>query len=290
MNPFRKYAYSNVWNLGFIRESLDEILYTEHPLTVDYMRHDFKDRWFADPFILDVTDKYIYVLVEEYYRKIRRGRIAKLTVNRDGFILEKSETVLELDTHLSFPAILRCGDKTYIYPESSESGKLNLYEYDAITNKCRLERTLCPEPLTDAIVTCVQGRECIMSTRLPDPNGKVLWCYDKDGSVREYSFEDKTARNAGDWFNHAGQWFRPAQDCNKIYGEAVILQRTEFEGDKLAVKNLRRITSTHLQLNVGCHTFNHYKGVSVIDVKGWWHPAFRDVYENLLKLKFWQLK
>ena len=112
MNPFRKYAYSNVWNLGFIRESLDEILYTEHSLTVDYMRHDFKDRWFADPFILDVTDKYIYVLVEEYYRKIRRGRIAKLTVNRDGFILEKSETVLELDTHLSFPAILRCGDKT----------------------------------------------------------------------------------------------------------------------------------------------------------------------------------
>lgn len=281
MNPLRKYAYSNIWNLGFIREPLDRILLTDQPLTIDYMKHGFKDRWFADPFILDVTDKYIYILVEEYYKKIQRGRIAKLTVNRDGYVLEKSETILELDTHLSFPAILRSGEKTYIYPENSESGQLKLYEYDLDANKCHLTKTLCPEPLTDAIITDAGGKECIMSTQLPTQNMNILGCYDKDGLTKQFIFADNTARNAGDWFEFHGEWYRPAQDCNRTYGEAVILQKIHFEDGELKTEDIRRITTNHPRLNVGCHTFNHYDGISVIDVKGWWHPIAHAVYDLL---------
>ena len=55
-----------VWNIGFVENTLDGVINGE-PLKIKWLNHECKDRWFADPFILDVTDDKIYVLVEEYY-------------------------------------------------------------------------------------------------------------------------------------------------------------------------------------------------------------------------------
>ena len=99
-----------VWNIGFVENTLDEVIGGE-PLKIRWLNHNCKDRWFADPFILDVTDDKIYVLVEEYYYPHKRGRLAMLTIDKASNSLLKVDTILELDSHLSFPAIIRRGDK-----------------------------------------------------------------------------------------------------------------------------------------------------------------------------------
>lgn len=47
-------------------------------LNIHWMKHSYTDRWFADPYLLEVTDKQIVVLVEEFCYKLRKGRIADL--------------------------------------------------------------------------------------------------------------------------------------------------------------------------------------------------------------------
>jgi len=285
MNIFRKYATCNKWNIGFIEVSLETILDSKNSVTINWMKHNEKKSWFADPFILDVTENQIYVLVEELFYPIKRGRISKLTINRQTYQLEKIDVVLELPTHLSFPAILRSNGKIYIYPENSASGRLMLYEYDVSTNKCSPVEVLCEQPLTDAIVTDLFGERMIVSTKLPNPNKNVLGFYSKGNMVKEVSFETNVARNAGDWFCLNGKIYRPAQDCTKTYGGAVILQEV-LDGcnGAVAFKDVRRFESDNPAYREGFHTFNHYLGLTVVDAKGFRYPLLNKMFCVMRKI------
>ena len=92
------------------------------------MKHSYRDRWFADPFILDVNDSEIILLAEEVEDKMQQGVISKLVIDRASYVLKSKKTILELPTHLSFPVIMREGNKILVYPESGASGKLTMYE------------------------------------------------------------------------------------------------------------------------------------------------------------------
>lgn len=285
MNIFRKYATCNKWNIGFINDSVDAVLDPNCPVTIHWMKHKEKKSWFADPFILDVDDAHIYVLVEEFYYPIERGRISKLTINRSTYLLEKVDVILELPTHLSFPAIIRKDKKTYIYPENSDSGKLALYEFDAISNKCVLSKILCERPLTDAIVTDLLGENQIISTELPSPNKNILSIYQNGKKIKEFAFSENVARNAGDWFMCNGKIYRPAQDCTKTYGGAVILQEISKKGNReLTFKNVRRLVSDNAIYNQGFHTFNHYQGLIVVDAKGFRYPLLNKIFFALKRI------
>lgn len=279
MNFIRRFATSNKWNVGFIENSLEEILDGKTPLNIKWMKHNCKHSWFADPFILSADENYIYVLVEEFYDPINRGRISKLTIDNESYVLKRIDVVLELPSHLSFPAIKRVGEKVYIYPENSASGKLILYEYDSVSNHCEPVEVLCDSPLTDAILTDVFGEERIYSTQLPTPNKNVLGLYQKQGLVSKYMFKTNTARNAGDWFTFENCIYRPAQDCSKTYGGAVIIQKVIENGGNLSFVDVRRIESNNEIFNQGLHTFNYAYGISIVDAKGFRHPLFKRFFE-----------
>ena len=279
MNFIRKYATSTKWNIGFVEEPLDSILNPKLSIKIHWMKHSESKSWFADPFILCIDDEFIYVLVEEFYYPIGRGRISKLTVNRKTYQLEKVDIVLELPTHLSFPAILRESGKIFIYPENSASGKLTLYEYEPSTNKCTPLNILCNQPLTDAIVTKVLGKQLIASTKLPNPNKNILEFYSEGNKVKEHIFHKNVARNAGDWFVLNGKMYRPAQDCTKTYGGAVILQEIQKkENGELQFNDIRRIITDNPVYNEGFHTFNYYQGLTVVDAKGFRFPVLNKLF------------
>ena len=260
------------WNIGFVGNDLDGILKGE-PLEVSWLKHDCRESWFADPFILDVTEDEIHILVEEFYKPIRRGRIARLIVNKHQYELTKKDVVLELPTHLSFPAILRTDKEVYIYPENGESGELNLYQYYSDTNKCVKRKRILNEAVADAVLFDVDGHKKLFCTKQPNPNGNVLCVYEKDLMGRfiqkeKYNFEEKIARMAGEMFEYDGIWYRPAQECNEQYGHAVILQKVLMENGICRFEEVRRMLSVHPKLNVGMHTFNSYKDVIVVDALG----------------------
>ena len=281
IKEFIKQYSAETWDIGFIQNSLDEIL-QGNEIEVRWMKHKLKDSWFADPFIMDIDDKEIHVLAEEFYKPINRGRIARLIIDRNTLELKHKDVVLELPTHLSFPAIIRQDGKIYIYPENGESKELNLYQYIPKSNECIKVETILSEAVADAVITEIDDKKYLFCTKQPNPNGNVLNVYQKDSSGlfqprEEYTFEEHVARMAGDFFTYNGKLYRPTQECNIQYGHAVTLQEVTEENGKFHFQEVRRMYSVHPRLTVGMHTFNMYKGLIVTDALGFHNMWIRKI-------------
>ena len=59
------------WEIGFVDNSFTGLVNGE-PLKVHWVELPFRDRWFADPYILDYNDEEIIVLGEEYSDELLR--------------------------------------------------------------------------------------------------------------------------------------------------------------------------------------------------------------------------
>ena len=233
-------------------------------------------KWFADPFILDYNDKTIDLLVEEFDYNVHRGRIAHITVDRSTWTVTTCTIILDLSTHLSFPAIYRVDGKIYVCPENYNSGEHDLYMYNQKEERLEFVKCLYKEKLTDTTLAEINGKWYMLSTCSPTPNGKKLTIYNSnkfDGpydKCQEIIFNENIGRNAGQIFSYKGQMIRPAQECNKVYGHAIVFQKVCKTSDgTFAFDELTRYTSTHSEYNIGTHTYNEYKGMAVIDVKGY---------------------
>lgn len=283
------------WDLGFALSSMDDIIEGKE-LHIERVKCNYKNRWFADPFILSFDENEIVLLVEDYWDTDRLGRISKLVVDRHKYEIKDVKDILQLETHLSFPAIIRGGDKVFIYPENSRSGGLWLYEYNPQTDECKKNQELSDQPLTDAIITNLFGKKQIISTKEPNPNKNVLDVYDWDDEKESFehsesiTFEENIARNAGDFFEYDGTIYRPAQECNQMYGHAVSLQKVEKTDNGYSFTEVRRIMPPKGAF--GIHTFNTYYGLTVIDMKVFRHPwiakplfALRNLLSFLIKHK-----
>ena len=49
------------WEIGFVEGGVDAVM-GNVSLKINWVKHNYKDRWFADPFVLDVTDSEIRLL------------------------------------------------------------------------------------------------------------------------------------------------------------------------------------------------------------------------------------
>ena len=269
------YIKDTKYNIGFIDSSLKDVIEGGLPIKVNWLKHTYKDRWFADPFILDVTDKEILVLVEEWYDPIHRGRISKLVIDKQTYKLKDILVLLELESHLSFPAIRRAQDGIYVYPENSVTGKLTEYKYIPEKEKLEISDTIANEPLTDAIQTDFFGEKLLFSTRLPDANGKDLYIYQFSEKTKvfteisQYHYNENLSRSAGDFFIYGEKIYRPSQVCIKSYGDAVSIQEVNYDNGQFYEKEVRRIYSPHPDLDLGFHTFNTYRDMIVVDAVGY---------------------
>lgn len=269
------YIKDTKYNIGFIDGNLKDVIEESRSIKVNWLKHTYKDRWFADPFILDVTDNEIWVLVEEWYDPINRGRISKLIIDKQTYKLKDILVLLELESHLSFPAIRRAQDGIYIYPENSVTGKLTEYKYIPEKEKLEVSSVIANEALTDAIQTDIFGERFLFSTRLPDANGKDLYIYQYSEKtktfkeVSQYHYNENLSRSAGDFFRYGENVYRPSQVCIKSYGDAVSIQEVNYSNGQYSEKEIRRIYSPHPDLDLGFHTFNTYKGVIVVDGVGY---------------------
>jgi hypothetical protein len=283
-----KYLSEN-WNIGFINADVKEALNGDS-FDISWLDHGYHDRFFADPFILEADDQNIVVLVEEFYYPDCKGRIAKLTVNRKNFSLIKNETILELDTHLSFPAIFRRDNKIWLYPENSATRKLVLYQFDVMNNKLIPVSTLSVEPLTDAVITERFGKPYLFTTKLPDDSGSILSIYTAEQWDGDYvqlqtiGFAEKIARNAGGIFEFDGKILRPAQDCNNGYGKGLVFQVLNHENGKFSFTEYKRFYPTSKKYNSGLHTFNLSETQDLIAVDGYSLPSI-----NKIIMKFYYL-
>ena len=102
---YLKYLTNHKFKIGFIEDSVETIL-ANKACKINVIKHKYHDRWFADPFILEVTNSKIILLAEEFMYSNSKGRIAQLTIDRKSYKLIANKTILDLPTSVIKPAFL----------------------------------------------------------------------------------------------------------------------------------------------------------------------------------------
>ena len=283
------------WELGLI-EGGYETVFNNKKFKVHWVKNPKRDRWYADPFILSMNDEEIIILAEEYRFDNPKGRIAKLTVDRHSWRIVKDVIVLELDTHLSFPNILRHEGKIYVYPENCRSGKMSIYEYDPAQEKLIFKKVICDDGLWDSSITNLLGKwqlfggknnaYCIDVYNWSDTEKKFVF-------FRTYQSQKPNHQLAGQIFAYEDSIYCPTQDATETYGGAIEIMKVVKKDNDLDFIPTKRLVSPSLRYGMGMHTLNEYNGMLVIDVKGfnniftgilyYFYKRIKKLYKSLIK-------
>lgn len=281
------------YNIGFVDISPNEFI-NERGFgmrKVEWLTHDYNDRWFADPFILDADDDKVIVLAEEkQYGK--PGSLVRLTISRKGKRLIKRESILEQPTHLSYPNSIMIGDKVYVYPENSQSGTLTIYEYN--TNaQLKKYQVLIDQPLNDSsiIQNSTDGKFYLIATNTEiDPHNHTL-LFSADNPLGSWSQVSKKpiindrrfARPGGNFIIIDNEIYRPAQDCEGAYGNSLHIMKVNSICP-WQEEELFHLQPASFKYSYGLHTLNfHTSGLAVIDGNGYAYPIIGRLIGPLLE-------
>jgi hypothetical protein len=289
MNLLRQIQYSQNWNVGFCFTSADDVIINKGVKDVKWLNHPYKDRWFADPFIYSVTEKEIIVFVEELLIEKPKGYLVELVINKQTMTLVNRYVLLDLSTHLSYPAFFRYEGKLYVCPENGASGKLNCYEYDEFNHKLINPICILHEALADSTILQKKENEYyLITTKVPEVQEKA-YLYKSCSPIEKFTqVQDSPiqknrncSRPAGNWFYVSGLLYRPAQDCVKGYGNAVsIMQVDNMEPYKEHLEFT--IKPLSFKYNLGIHTINFFtkngESLTVVDGYGYYRPILGRIY------------
>lgn len=283
---FKRYTEQN-WALGFVRGGMHSVMESDH-FDVDWVKMP-KDRWFADPFVLDVTDDEILLLVEDFGYNVHKGVISLLRINRTTMEITSRKVLLEIPTHLSFPIILRKDGHIYVYPESMGSGRLVMYEYLPESQTMKFVKPICDDKVWDSVMVDDFGEQLLFTSAHGDDILDIYrWNEKKQRYISYFQIPSDipNCRMGGNVFKYKGQYYYPAQYNEKTYGGALDIKPLKEEGGKLKVEGVvKRIESPNMRYPLGLHTLNEYKGVVVIDVKGYRYGKMGSLLNSILNLK-----
>lgn len=270
-NPFN-------YNIGFYNVTPESLIKSGELGRIQWLKHNYKDRYFADPFIYDVTENHIIVLVEELIFG-GKGSIVELTVDRKTTKLIYRTEILKLDTHLSYPHIIRGDSKIYVMPENSASGVLKIYEYQ--NHKLINPRIVIDAPLNDSTIFADGDIFYLMGTYLKPSSCAGVFLFKSNNILGPYiPVGDKAVENSRSYSRPGGAFFkvgekiyRVAQDCQGLYGNSLHIRNiSSFEPYKES--EVLHIKPCSYKYSKGLHTLNfHHSGIAVVDGNGFVYPT-----------------
>ena len=95
-----KFFYNQNWNIGFCEIAAKALVREKKLPKIQWMKHPYHDRWFADPYILSVDEDEIVVFVEECSIDNPKGVICELVLDRVTKRLKERYLLLEISKEL----------------------------------------------------------------------------------------------------------------------------------------------------------------------------------------------
>lgn len=186
-----------------------------------------ENQWCADPFVFEADGEH-YIFVEQYIKE--KGCIGYFQF-KDGEPHYKGK-LIENSYHMSYPDVFSYDDRIYMIPESSANNTVDLYVADAFPQKWRKVKTLISE------------QKYVDSTVYQDEKDLYLISYSMIGGyeihvflldmknlnvklISKKRYKRNVARPGGRLFFEDGKLMRPAQDCSRKYGEALIVYQVD---------------------------------------------------------------
>ena len=294
----KKILFRSGYHLGFVDGPIDKIVYCKRTYNkvhwLDLNGHNTS--WFADPFIFNTEGDTIEVLAEEFEYAKNKGRLSHLLIKKKGLKLIAITPILELDTHLSFPAYIKRENKVYVYPENYVSGAIKLYEYNQYEKKLVNPKVLLKEKLVDAQLSEINGCFYLMGVKHEDDQftynyTKELYIYKSNSLFGEYTFyqkisnKQKEERGAGQLFYVGDKLIRPAQNCDGGYGvEVVFYEFTQGDDGYFKEVEVGRMSPGHNKYPFVLHTFNSMGKYHIIDGMGFENDLIRPFLTKSLLL------
>ena len=272
MNFYKKFLIQT-YNVGIIKKPIRKILSVGvNKGEIKWLEHNYKDRFFADPFLVDEDFNYYYILVEEYFFWEEKGKITLLTVDKKTFSLVKRKIVIEEQTHLSFPFCEFRGNT--IIPESVLSGKTTEYLFDCSTHQVVGKNVILNEGLIDAcFYEDSDHNKWILASSLINPKEDLYLYklknhqYEKLNNGKPIMSSIELTRAAGKFFSVDGQLYRPVQDSTRRYGrQTKIVKINKLEDNGIDAEEVQTINSfNNPPFDETLHTFNVYDDCVIVD-------------------------
>lgn len=234
----------------------------------------------ADPFII-FRDNTYYLFFEELEIGSGKGHIALLKFDLSGHLLtEQPLRVLEQGFHLSYPFVFEYDERFYMTPECGDDHRVWLYRAHSFPTDWRKERILIDRELFDPTLYQHNGVWYLFATERPfkgcSPDQYLVIYYTDDLLHGEWTRHPKSpcvrdvrfARPAGRIFKDKGLILRPAQIGAPNYGHGIVfmqitlLTKVDYEEEH----HDQILPHWHDGIR-GVHTFNHVKGLTVVDAQ-----------------------
>lgn len=285
-----KISYSQYWNIGICEQTMDDLVGRRALKHIRWMKHSFNDRWFADPFLLKVTDSEFVVLVEECSIVHPKGIISELVIEKKSMRLKNRYKLLELDTHLSYPIIYRLEDKIYVCPENGQSGTLTIYEYDALNHKLKNPNIILGEAVADSTIIYTDSQYYLFATKYPCTQDN-LYLYKSSTILGPYMLVSGSSvqslpscsRPAGNFFEVQNLLYRPSQNCTLRYGGSLSIMTGHFDNGNYSESLCFNIMPSSYRYNLGLHTINSHDKYLIVDGYGYQYPVLGRLI-NFLRL------
>lgn len=217
------------WSIGVVDAPIHRFLDHGFQPEIRHVEHPARTRFVADPFGYVVDDRLI-VLCEDYDHVTGHGKLAKID-------LATGETtpIANLAGHASYPFLLEHRGKRWCVPETSAAWEVAIYEVEDDGSLVRRSTLLSGIPASDPTLFQHDGRWWLAfcdKRRDPTTNLYLYHAPELDGPFEPHArnpvkTDVRSARPAGTPFVHAGQLYRPAQDCSITYGGRVVLNRVD---------------------------------------------------------------
>jgi hypothetical protein len=269
----RALALENQWFVAYRRlEAPDRRL---EPLADFTTLVPPRGHFYADPFPIRHSAGDV-IIFEDYRRSEDRGVLAYADVVGGGERLSPPVPALDLDTHLSYPFVFQHDGETYMVPETRRLNRVQLMRAVGGFAKWEPVRTLIDAmALTDSTLLFHGGRVWLFGALAADDGAALdeLHVFSAPSLHDEWTphplnpivSDVRSARPAGAFLEHRGQLIRPAQDCSRIYGWRIVLNRV----DVLTPNDYRETAIGHIEpVDRGItrtHTYNASAGYETVD-------------------------
>ncbi len=227
----RDYARCELWAIGVLDETPDALVAGRGAAVSRWLEVPQGEGYVADP--IPWPGRPDQILCEHWSHFTGRGSLRALTV-RDGEIAESAEIALPVDCHLSYPFAWKEGERVLCLPEMGAARRQVMYELSPDA----APRPVCTvaENLVMADPTLFRWEDLYWIAYTDGDLGLydnlcLLWAERVEGPWRPHranpvKFDVRSSRGAGALFRTGGgELIRPAQDCSRTYGGAVVLNR-----------------------------------------------------------------
>jgi hypothetical protein len=236
-----------------------------------------RDRFWADPHVIHLDDKY-YVFVEEYIYREKKGRLSVLDIEPDGKEI-KSTPILSTDHHLSYPFVFNWNGRYFLVPETASNRTIELYESIKFPFDWHYKMNLMENVLAVDTTLFFYNDKWWLFTGITENEGafpevELFLFYSTQLFSQEWIphplnpivSDVRKARPAGKIFMIDGKILRPSQDCSKIYGWGFdlneILQLSETQYREQVHERVRPDWDRNI---LGIHTISSEGSLTVID-------------------------